>query len=297
MFAIIGATGHIGFRIAQNLLRAGKPVRVIGRSEARLAPLVTEGAEPFVITSVLEIDDVTRAFEGAEAAYTMVPPISTEVSYYQAGRVMAEAAARSGVGRIVNLSGIGAHLPQAGGPHCQDYADLEAAFEEINGLDVLNIRAAFFMTSFFNWIPQIESDGAVSGLLRGDLAIPRIAARDIAEFAAKELHDPTFTGKTRRELLGQRDLSMDEAAAVIGEAIGCQSLRYVELSPQESINAQIAKGRSKVSAEHMNAMYHAWNTGAVTCGETRSSSNTTSTSFEAFVSEEFLPMFRRTGRS
>jgi len=44
-FVICGATGNIGSRIADILLAAGEPVRIIGRERARLGPLASKGAE------------------------------------------------------------------------------------------------------------------------------------------------------------------------------------------------------------------------------------------------------------
>ena len=42
-----GATGHTGSVIAKTLLARGKKVRVVGRTQERLSPLVSAGAEPF----------------------------------------------------------------------------------------------------------------------------------------------------------------------------------------------------------------------------------------------------------
>jgi uncharacterized protein YbjT (DUF2867 family) len=293
MYTIVGASGFIGRDVAQRLLAAGEKVRVVGRSGERLAPLVAKGAEPFIIDSLLNQDAMTKAFDGAKAAYTMAPPISIEVPYGAVGNVMAQAASKSGVSHIVNLSAIAAHLPDRGG-HVRDYYDLEAAFSKIKELNVVHLRPSFFMTSFFAWIDPIKSTGKVGGLLLGDIGIPRIASRDIAAVAAGALMQLNFSSTATRELLGQRDISMNEAARIIGKAIGKDTLRYVELSPQESIDAQVARGRSAASAEKMNEEYIGWNTGTVRSAEERSDSNTTPTSFETFVAEEFVPRFNAT---
>jgi uncharacterized protein YbjT (DUF2867 family) len=290
MYTIVGATGFIGRDVAQKLLAAGEKVRVVGRSGERLAPLVEKGAEPFIVDSLLDQNAMIKAFSGAKAAYTMAPPISIEVSYGKVGDVMAQAASKNGVSHIVNLSAIGAHLHDRGG-HCMDYYDLEGAFGKIKGLNVLHLRPTFFMTSFFAWIDPIKSTGKVGGLLLGDIGVPRIASRDIAAVAAEALMRLNFSGTMTRELLGQRDISMNEAAQIIGKAIGKDTLRYVELSLQESIDMQVARGRSAASAEKMNEEYAGWNNGTVRSAEERSAANTTPTSFETFVAEEFVPRF------
>ena len=44
-FVVCGATGNIGYRIADILLSTGEPVRITGRERARLGPLASKGAE------------------------------------------------------------------------------------------------------------------------------------------------------------------------------------------------------------------------------------------------------------
>ncbi len=289
MYAIVGATGFTGGAIAAQLLSLGKSVRAVSRSKERLASLVAKGAEPYVLDSILDEAAMVQAFRGAKAVYAMVPPVSTEVPYDKAGPVMAEAAVKSGVSYVVSLSGVGAHL-QVGGWHCADSYYFEQAFNKVGGLNILHLRCCFFMTSFFSWIDQIKIKGSVGGLLRGDVAIPRIAARDIAQVATDALASCNFQGIAMRELQGQRDISMNEAAKIIGNAIG-MDLSYVQVSPQQWIDAQVSQGRSAVSAEQMNEMYRGWNDGSIRCSERRSAANTTPTTFETFVAEEFVPRF------
>jgi uncharacterized protein YbjT (DUF2867 family) len=289
MYAIVGATGFTGSVVATQLLFLGKKVRAVSRSKERLASLIAKGAEPYVLESILDEPAMAQAFRGVEAVYAMVPPVSTEIPYDKAASVMAKAAVKSGVSHVVSLSGVGAHL-QGGGGHCADSYYFEEAFNKVGGLNILHLRCCFFMTSFFSWIDQIKTKGNVRGLLRGDVALPRIAARDIGQVATDALASCNFQGIVTRELQGQRDISMDEAAKIIGNTIG-MDLSYVQVSPQEWIDAQVSQGRSAVSAEQMNEMYCGWNDGSIRCSERRSAANTTPTTFETFVTEEFVPRF------
>jgi len=293
MYVIIGATGGVGAVIARSLLRSGHEVRVVGRSAERLRPLVEEGAAPFVVKSITDAETMVAAFDGATAAYTMAPPLSDDVSYEAVGRTMAAALVRANVGYAVNLSALGADLGKAGG-HTADYTDLERGFAAVEELNVLHLRPCLFMTSFYSWIGPIRKDGAVQGMLRGDLGVPRIASSDIADVAVEALLALDFQGRATRELQGQRDLSMDEAAAIIGREIGMGGLRYAEVSPEEWIDLQMRRfGRSRQAAERMNRMYVAWNDGSIMrTAEKRSPSNTTPTRFETFIREDFLPRYR-----
>lgn len=296
MIAVVGATGGTGSVVVRMLLNAGIDVRAIGRSADRLAPLVAMGAEATVIESVLDEAGMTRAFRGARAVYTMAPPTKSNLSYGQIGRALAQAVSNADVSHVVNLSALGAHLRGIGG-HLADYLLLEGAFDEIDGLNVLHLRPGLFMTSFYSWIDPIISKGQVGGLLRGDLAVPRIASRDIGAIAARALVRLEFKGKTARELHGHRDISMNEAAATIGIAIGNPSLRYVECTPQEWLEVLLSRGLTRDAAQHLNEMYLGWNNGLIRGLQERSAADTTSTSFETFVEEDFLPRFRQARQS
>jgi uncharacterized protein YbjT (DUF2867 family) len=296
MITVVGATGGTGGVVARMLLAAGMQVRAVSRSTHRLAPLTAMGAEAAVIESVLDEAAMTRAFQGAHAVYTMAPPTSSSVPYDMVGRTLARAVSNAAVSYVVNLSALGAHLPEVGG-HLADYLMLEAAFDKIDGLNVLHLRPGFFMTSFFSWIDPIIGKGQVSGLLRGNLPVPRVSSRDIGAMAAEALSRLDFRGKTARELRGQRDISMNEAAAIIGAAIGNPSLRYVERTPQEWLEALLSRGLTLNAAQHMNEMYLGWNNGMIRGLEERSAANTTPTSFETFVAEDFLPRFKQAQQS
>ena len=56
--------------------------------------------------------------------------------------------------------------------------------------------------------------------VHGDLKFAMIATSDIAAFAAERLVRRDFDGKMVQDLLGQRDLSLNEAIAVMGRRIG-----------------------------------------------------------------------------
>ena len=73
MYVVTGATGNTGRVIAETLLAKGKKVRAIGRNAQHLQPLVEKGAEAFV-GSVTEGSAIARAFQGAQAAYVLIPP-------------------------------------------------------------------------------------------------------------------------------------------------------------------------------------------------------------------------------
>ena len=287
-YTVIGASGRIGRRIVERLVRAGHSVRAVGRNRERLDALVARGAEP-VVADVENVTQMTRALEGARCAYTMVPPNRVTLDYYaRVGTTIAEGLRQTGVSHVVNLSGLGGHLAKNVG-QISDFYALEQALNDVQGLNVLHLRAGFFMENLYRTIDEIRKDGVMSGLLRPDLAVPQIATRDIATVAADAMLRQDFGGVVTRELLGERDLDMREAARIVGEAIGKSELRYVQ-TPIERAERELLEGGSELTmVRHRLQMYIGFNDGSIRWLEERSAENTTPTSIETFAAEEFAP--------
>ncbi|PYV40596.1 MAG: hypothetical protein DMG06_19755 [Acidobacteria bacterium] len=118
-----------------------------------------------------------------------------------------------------------------------------------------------------------------------------IATRDIAEIAAQLLLRLDFSGQSTRELLGQRDISMQEATRIIGKAIGKEALAYVQFPYQQAEQAMMGMGLSQDVARSFNEMYRGLNEERVRPLEKRTAANTTPTSFEQFA-ESFAAVYR-----
>lgn len=285
MYTITGATGNTGRRIAEALLKEGRQVRVVGRSTERLKGLTTRGAEPFV-ASLDDVAAMTRALQGARAAYLMIPPSYGEPDFrgYQnrVGQALAEAVSATRVSHVVNLSSVGAHLAEQVGP-INGLHDQEQRLNRLAGVNVLHLRPASFMENVLFNINLIKQAGINGTPLRADLAIPMIATQDIAAVAARRLLALDFSGKTAQELLGPREISMAEATRVIGMTIGKPDLPYVQFPYEEAEKAMIGAGMSPNVACTFIEMYRAFNEGVLRPTEPRPAANTTPTSFEAFA--------------
>ena len=85
---------------------------------------------------------------------------------------------------------------------------------------------------------------------------------------------------------------MAEVATIIGKAIGKPDLNYLQL-PDEQVRAALTQlGMSLNVANLILEMAGALNSGHMRALEQRSAQNTTPTSFESFVAEEFVPRYR-----
>ena len=297
MYAITGATGNTGKIIAKTLLARGKQVRALGRSSDRLASLTDAGAEPFVCDAT-DATALTKAFSGATAVYAMIPPnlASQDYAAYQdeVTNAITSAIRQAGVRHVVALSSVGADKSTGTGPVAGLHR-LEEALNQIPELNVLQLRAAYFMENTLAQVSIIQGMGLAAGPLRADLKLPMIATRDIGAAAAEALLNLDFSNQQTRELLGERDISMSEAAMIMGSAIGKPDLKYLQVPGEQVRPALVKLGLSESVVTMILELAAALNSGLVRPLETRSAKNTTPTSFETFVAEEFLPLYR--GRS
>ena len=293
MYVVTGATGNTGRVIAETLLAKGKKVRAMGRNVEHLQSLVDRGAEAFV-GSVADSSAVLSAFRGAQAVYVMIPPNYTTEDFraYQneIGKAYASAIRQAGIPYVINLSSVGAHLSEGAGPISGLY-DVEQQLNQLQSLNIVHLRAGFFMENLFFSLDLIRNRNINGSSLRGDLKMPMIATRDIAQVAAQLLLSLDFSGQSTRELLGQREISMQEATQIIGRAIGKDELAYVQFSYEQAEQAMVGMGLSQDVARSLNEMDRALNEEHVRPLEKRSATNTTPTSFEQF-GESFAAIYR-----
>src|SRR5437588_10355788 len=155
----------------------------------------------------------------------MLPPVKSREDQERQSDAIAKAVKESGLRYAVHLSSYGAHVPEGTGPVAGLHSS-ERKLNAIRGLNVLHLRAAYFMENNLAAIGMIHGMGILGGALLPDLKLPMIATRDVGDYAAQRLLDLDFSGNQARELLGERDLSMAEVTGVIARGIGKPELRY-----------------------------------------------------------------------
>lgn len=293
MYVITGATGNIGSKIADILLTAGEQVRVISRKREHLQRFVNRGAEA-AIGDLTDRAFLAEAFRGATAVFSMIPPgyNAGDFRAYQneIGENLATAITAAGVKYVVNLSSQGAELAEGTGP-ILGLRDQEARLNRLAGVNVLHLRPTYFMENLQLNIPLINTKGIAGSAIRGDVKFAMIATRDIAAHAAERLVKRDFAGKGVQDLLGERDLSLAEATAVIGRSIGLANLQYVQFSYGEAERWLREMGVGSDASRLFIEMNRALNEGRFAVNRPRTSENTTTTSIEAFAKTTFAEHF------
>ncbi|MGC1105339.1 MAG: NAD(P)H-binding protein [Candidatus Acidiferrales bacterium] len=295
MIVITGATGNTGAVAAEALLAKGEKVRVIGRDASKLERFASKGAEPFV-ANVENADEIARAFENAEAVYLLIPQALHRDDFrdYQERVSDAYVAAieKSDVKFAVTLSSIGAQHAAKTGP-IVGLHNMEEKLNAISSLNVLHLRPTSFMENLLMSIDGIRMMNALPGSAPADVPFPAIATKDIGNYAASRLAARDFSGHSTQELLGPRNITMRDCAAIIGRAIGKPNLAYVQMPLILLESALTSMGLPKSSAALVIEMWKGTNEGLLAPQEQRSETNTTPTALERFAEEVFAPQFQR----
>jgi uncharacterized protein YbjT (DUF2867 family) len=292
MFVITGASGNIGNQAAEILLSRGEKVRVVGRDAAHLRKLVDNGAEA-AIGDMSSPPFLIESFTGADALFTMIPPHYSADNFraYQndIGTNITNAIRKSGVRFVVNLSSQGAELQGGTGP-ILGLRDQEQRLNGLADVHVLHLRPTYFMENLLMNIPLINQRGVAGSAVRGDQKFAMIATKDIAAKVAERLVRRDFTGKSVQDLLGQRDLTLNEAIGIIGSKIGWPELKYVQFPYEDAEKGMVAMGLSPDVSRLFVEMSAALNEGLFAAGRPRTPENTTPTAIEEFA-ETFAVAF------
>ncbi len=214
MIVVTGATGNVGRPLVAALRSAGAAVRAVSRSIepedvpagvaihradlAALAPALTDADSLFLLTAAgfLATGDLAEVMSVVDAA---------------------------GVRRVVLLSsqgvGTGHHPPV-----------LEDAVTS-SGLEWTVLRPSGFHSNALQWSESIRTRRMAAAPF-GDVALPAIDPRDIAEVAAAVLRNPGHGGRTY-ELTGPEPISPRAQTAAIAEAVG-EPVQFVELTGEEA---------------------------------------------------------------
>lgn len=284
-YVITGATGNTGKPLCIELLKNGHKVRAICRDSLKAQELEAKGAEIF-IGDTLDKAFLQQAFTGADAAYVLLP-IDAQAKDYTATQVayataIKNAVVNAGIKYAVTLSSVGAHLTEGSGV-VLGLHKMEELFNAVPDLNVKHLRATYFMENTLSQVKAIQQQGLMATPVKGDVKFAMVAAKDIAERAAKHLLSLGFSGKSIDYVLGERDISYNEVTENYGKAIAKPALKYVQLSYQEFFEAMSSIGMGESAIEKFTEFTKLINEGKVQEFYTRTPENTTPTSIEDFT--------------
>jgi uncharacterized protein YbjT (DUF2867 family) len=234
-YVVTGSLGNVSKPLAEKLIKAGHTVTIISSDPKKIDQIKALGAKA-AIGTVEDVDFLTRTFIGADAVYTMVPPNfgAQQWKKYIAGigRNYADAIQASGVKNVVNLSSVGAHMPEGCGP-VSGLHYVEKALNELDDVNVKHLRAGFFYTNFLTSVDMVKHMGIMGGNYGEESKLVLVHPEDIAQVAAEELQNLSFKGKSITYVVSD-EKTTSEMAAAFGKSIGMDDLRWVNFSDEET---------------------------------------------------------------
>jgi uncharacterized protein YbjT (DUF2867 family) len=260
-YVITGSIGHISKPIVQGLVKAGKDVSVITSNPDRVKEIENLGAKALV-GQVSDAKFVSNAFKGAEAVYTMIPPVWQTENWRASQNAIAknysEAIQANNIRYVVNLSSVGAHVENGVGP-VSGLHDFEQMLNKLKSVNVKHLRPSFFYYNFISQIGLIKQAGIMGGNYGDGEKLFLVHTSDIAAAALEELLNLDFKGNSVRYIIGD-ERSGQEIAQTIGKAIGKQ-INWVVFSDEEQKNGLLQAGLPPTHAEGYTEMGKAIRTG------------------------------------
>jgi uncharacterized protein YbjT (DUF2867 family) len=204
---VIGGTGKTGRRVAERLQARGLPVRIGSRA----------GEPRFDWEDQSTWADALR---GVSAAYIVYAPDLAAPGAPATIGAFVEQAARSGVRRLVLLSGRNEHEAQ----RCEQAV-------RASGLEWTILQASWFAQNFSEGALADMVQGGLVALPVGEVGEPFVDADDIADVAVAALTEDGHAGQLY-ELTGPRLLTFAQALGEIAAATG-REMQFVQITREE----------------------------------------------------------------
>jgi NAD(P)H dehydrogenase (quinone) len=230
-FAVTGASGGVGGRVARLLADAGAQQVLVVRNPAR-APLIAAAG-----VRVADYDDpqgMLTALEGVTTLFLI--SASEHPERVRQHRQAVDAAVAAGVTRVVYLSFVGA-APDATFTFARDHWATE---QYLRGTD---LATTFLRDNMYaDFVPYFAgTDGVMRGPA-GDGVVAAVARDDVADVAARVLLEPERHDGRTYDLTGPRAFSLHDAAELLSEVSG-RPVTYHPETEEEAYASRAGTGR------------------------------------------------------
>ena len=258
---ITGSIGNIGKPLTKELVEKGHAVTVISSKAERQKDIEALGAKA-AIGTMQDPDFLSATFKGADIVYLMETwegigslfdkDVDFEAGMRQIGNNYKQAVEQSGVKRVVHLSSIGAHSEKGYGSLSVHYRVENILNQLPNDVSIKFMRPVGFFTNIFRSMQTIKAQAAVISNHGGDDKEPWVSPLDIASAIAEEMELP-FAGRTIRYIASD-EVSPNEIAKVLGEAIGNPELKWLVIPDEQLLNGMLGAGINPQLANGMVEM-------------------------------------------
>ncbi len=258
---ITGSLGHISLPLTKELVQKGHTVTVISSKSEKQKNIEALGATA-AIGSIEDVQFLASTFTGADAVYCMIPPPNhgfsnpdLDIMLHWGNMVnnYAKAIVESGVKRVVYLSSIGAHLAKGTGLIVGHY-HAESIMNNLSEVAITFMRPTAFYYNLLGFIPGIKKTGMIASNYGGEDKVSWVSPTDIASAIALEIVTPLVGRKI--QYVASEELSCNEVASILGEAIGKHDLKWITITDEQlqtglesfGVPKQIASGLAELNA-------------------------------------------------
>ena len=258
---ITGSLGNISKPLTKELVQKGHSVTVISSKAERQKAIEGLGAKA-AIGSIQDADFLTKTFRGADIVYLMEVwegigsifdnDVDFVAGFHHIGNNYKLAVEASGIKKIVHLSSVGAHSKTGYGTLTAHH-DVENILKQLpNDVSIKFMRPVGFYTNLYRSMQTIKEKGAIISNHGGDIKEPLVSPLDIASAIAEEMELP-FEGRKVRYVASD-EVSPNEIAKILGEAIGKTDLQWKMISDEDMISSMLDMGVNTKIAEGMVEM-------------------------------------------
>ncbi len=291
---VTGSLGSISKPLILQLVKQGHAVTVISHASERKSEIEALGAKA-EIGKIEDVDFLTRAFTGNDAAYCMLPPFKffddPTLDYKGEALLIArnyvQAIQQAGIKNVVHLSSVGAEK-QKGNGLLIFHNIVENEFKKLPAdTAVTHIRPVSFHYNVEVFTDMIKGKGflagfvgkmftlryyGIKGLLKGYSGIilsnygasdkiAWVSPADIASAIAEEFESAQYGRKIR--YVASEELTCQEVASILGNAIGKPYLKWVLISDRQMTNAIKKLGAPQTLAAELTEMNRAMHNGSL----------------------------------
>jgi uncharacterized protein YbjT (DUF2867 family) len=216
-----GRVGAIGRTVTELLLKHGKAVRAMVRTEDERAQALRDMGAEVVVGDLLDLDSLHRAIAGCE---TMYFGMSISDAYLAATVNAAAVAKHHGVKAFINMSQMTVSQMSVTETTASPQHKLQWLSEQAlnwSGLPVVHVRPTVFLEGFFLTLtPESVRESNQIRLPFGEGKTSPVGAQDVARVVATLLENPEpHIGKIYH-LTGPQSENMDFYAQEYSKALG-----------------------------------------------------------------------------
>jgi uncharacterized protein YbjT (DUF2867 family) len=246
MILVTGATGRVGSKLVELLVKSDVQVKGLVRNPQKAATLQALGVS-VILGDLDQPDCLDAALQGCDRLFS-IPP--NTINQAEQEIELFERAKQTGVRQIVKLSTVKSDLESS----CHFFQQHAIAEEHLrqSGIEFTILQSNSFMQNFLWFIHEMRQKGTLS-LPMGEAEVAPVDIRDLVSVASVVLSEGGHGGRTYN-VTGLERLALQEIAATFSTAIR-PKITYRDISP---LDFQQTLHQAGVSEWYAEAVVASW---------------------------------------